>query len=895
MIVALCFVFSIYPPVNAANAVIRWRFDPASAVIGLFIGLLLALGVYLLRDRFSRLREMIASRVLHTRSRLSASTQARYCRYIIEMTENAHLLNYYAPLSSVFVEPRLIVPPMRLHAVSSPDDEQNQEYWRNMRMYDLLYPTPETILIGDALKQSRHLALLGPGGSGRTTILFSLAQRFARRPGDPPVDDQTPMLAEPPAQDAAPERLPLYLELDALDRGLFAERGRHALLKPISAYLTARLPKSIAAPSASMLRSRLINGECAILCDNLDLLDARARDRSLRWLDQLARTYPANVIVIGGAAEGYGALIELGFVPLLLKGFDRRATLQFVDKWDALREAAMLEAWNAEMTRAQVEFEAARNQARREGRPPPDENDLQPPAMPAPPPDLLALWPRGRRSPVLPLDLAVAAMLWREYDEVPATRLLCFDRVVALALGRAGHSLLSPPHWGRVLTTWAWELHRQGRDKTPRSDLETLIADMLERSMQQANGAKPASDLGKLARTALDALLKAQNLLVDAGGDQVTFTHRVFRAYFAAQCAARDDLVDRLIEHVGDPHWQDTLLFFAALSSASALVIERLKGNDDVFLSNFVAAAEYLIASPESTRQLLGGVLAELAQVLLNPRRPTSLRRQAAEVIARAEAAGALYLFGQALKHDDPHIRAVGAWGLAHVESEQALRPLYRALSDRDRLVRIEALHALGQRGGNRVIEGIIQGLQDEDELVRRVAAEALARLGKEGCTALREAIASSDFAIRRAVIYGLALIDAPWAFEIVDRLSRDDPEWFVRSAAQDVLIKIDAGPPAVLPECRPEKANWLVNWAIRHGRRLQAGDDALALLEHALAKGDEWTRLAAIDALQACGGKSAVGPLGAALASDSLLVRDAAYSALCEVGRRTGVRVAVK
>jgi HEAT repeat protein len=218
------------------------------------------------------------------------------------------------------------------------------------------------------------------------------------------------------------------------------------------------------------------------------------------------------------------------------------------------------------------------------------------------------------------------------------------------------------------------------------------------------------------------------------------------------------------------------------------------------------------------------------------------------------------------------------------------LAGLQHALTDADRLVRVEALYALGAIGGDPAIDGLVQGLQDADELVRRVAAEVLAIVGGEGHDLLRDGVESGDMYIRRASTFGLGKVDEPWAIEIVDELRREDDEWFVRSAATEVMDRVNADPPSIAPTPpKLENQGWLVSWAAGRGMALESYDAALQALLQAVQEGDWTIKLAAADVLGLCAGQEAIPALRAAVSDEDVLVREAALTALHQISQRTG------
>lgn len=877
-----------------------WRLDWPSLLIGFFLGLLLALAVYMLRTRIAAARDAVRNRAQRVQERLSGGVEEWYREQVTAVAESTHLLKRYASLADMYISRRLAVPYILPAALQPPEGAQDRAMWAQMRFYDLLHPSPSTVTLEKALEQHRKLAFLGPVGSGRTTMLAHLAQVFARRAGweltlPPPQEGEPPEAAA--ARERERERLPVWISLSALDLSSAEREGRHVLIEPIIDSVAAALPGLTAHPAAALVRSRLVAGECILFLDDLDLLAPEAWPRAVDWLDRLARAYPENVFIVSGGVTGYAALSGAGFAPLILGGLERFEAMDLIGRWERARERLLAEGEQAKRAAAQKAYQAAVAQARREGKPPPAEEEFLRTATSELPPPLLDVWPAGRRTGVLPLELALVALLWREQNEVPAEPLLRYAQAVLLALNRLSDKLLKPQQWARILSTAAWSMQVDGQYYAGREILERPIVELLDQAYAasaefrtRAEGEEDEKpDFGPQARAAVDAFVAPGDLVVDAGRGRLSFVHPVVQAYLAAQHAARSNEVEALTAHVGDPRWEDVFSFYSALSNATPLAVAWLKKSDDLFRTGFLAAARALAVSSQTDKRLQGKVLGELSHILLDPMQPALLGRWAATAVAASKDQGALYLFGQAMQHRDPHIRRLGVCGLAQMEHERVLVGLQHALSDPDSWVRIEALYALGAMGGSEVIDGLVRGLQDADELVRRVAAEALATCGDEGCDLLREGVEHEDMYLRRAAIFGLGKVRQPWVAPLVDQVRRQDQEWFVRSAATEILDSFHAPPPDIVPRASgPQTVGWLVAWAGRQGLPLDSDAHVLHALGVAL-QAEDWTlRLAAADILRIYGGQEAISVLKPMIRDENPTLREAAYNALHAISVRT-------
>jgi len=127
----------------------------------------------------------------------------------------------------------------------------------------------------------------------------------------------------------------------------------------------------------------------------------------------------------------------------------------------------------------------------------------------------------------------------------------------------------------------------------------------------------------------------------------------------------------------------------------------------------------------------------------------------------------------------------------------------------------------------------------------------------------------------------------------VIDRVQREDDQWFVRSAAAEVMERIIAPPPAIAPQAvRPEQEAWLVKWAGAQGIPCATSEEACDALLQAIRQEACWIKVAAADLLRECAGRQAIPLLKGALRDEELLVREAAYAALREIGLRLGQRI---
>ncbi len=79
-------------------------------------------------------------------------------------------------------------------------------------------------------------------------------------------------------------------------------------------------------------------------------------------------------------------------------------------------------------------------------------------------------------------------------------------------------------------------------------------------------------------------------------------------------------------------------------------------------------------------------------------------------------------------------------------------------------------------------MELLIRLLLELDEDGQRLVAELLADCGEEGHQILREAAGEDEIKVRRAATFGLALTGTDWARELLQKMEREESQWYVRT-----------------------------------------------------------------------------------------------------------------
>ena len=583
-----------------------------------------------------------------------------------------------------------------------------------------------------------------------------------------------------------------------------------------------------------ILAQKLAVGEALLLLDGADEMPASEYPRLAAWLQTLLRQFPDTRVFAAVPAQGYA--------PLLLPGF----VLSSLLPWRSGQAQRLGQQWAA--TGDQPE------------------------------PALAHYWSPGQSAWQTVLRLREAG----KPDETPRRWI---DRLEAALQQRlptaAADAAWLAPAARELWQEMAWRCLSQPAGALPEADILALTETVCARYQVSERGA---------VRRLLE-LSQKSGLFAGTEGKLWRMLSPIWRDFLAAAHLAQTQPPSRIQPHLHDPHWTGAIRFYVARVGVNGLIEQLLRHNEtDPLQDGLFQAAAWLpevMEAGEWRRQ----ILLQLGRLIVQPKVPAALRQRAVLALAQTEETGVVTLLRQLLQRPDPLVRQAAVAALPILGADASLDLLSQALADERSEVRQGVVAALGWLHHPAADKLVLRILSGEDEQLFAAAAEAVGLNGGAGAAVLKEAAADDDAHLRRAAVFGLALVDEPWANALLQRLQKDD-QWLVQSVA-GIAVELHEGKGAAArwwQPALPGDQSWLIEWATSQGRGVPGGAAGLTVLLQAIQPAQPpGVRLAAI----ACAAQMVepdVAPALQAVLEDPLpAVREAAFQALCQLSRAYG------
>jgi hypothetical protein len=569
--------------------------------------------------------------------------------------------------------------------------------------------------------------------------------------------------------------------------------------------------------------------------------------------------------VTTGSFETLDGLIDLGFAPLAMTGWNIHRNQNFINQWSGLwSQYVAMEAW-------------AQNG--------PEQVD----------PILLNTWLGNSNNNLTPFELTLK--VWGAYagDSLgPHVLDSISTHVRRLSPSNTPLAALDALAMQVVLSAQPIFDPRKAREWIIKFEpLEDNLHDEMDEQAETDGNKDPKKKNKKDAKSGAVAVpsfgllgkMANSGLLVQHLNNRMRFVHPIFEGYLAGRALSDAKSTSEAV--LNQPDWVGKTLalrYLAAHGDVTRLVNTMLEWSRLPMHRPLLAAARWLKDAPREA-PWRGKVMSALVQLLQTEGLPLSLRGQALAAFVLSNDPGAAALFRQFMSSLSFELVQLYALGSGALQDQKSVRVLEDMLNGPSLDVRQAACLALVAIGTNESLEVVAQTLLNGDESLRRAAAEALANDHGEGYAMLKDGATLTDILLRRAVVYGLSRVEEAWAIDLLKSMQVNDDQWVVRNSATEVLErKSHTSVRAPRPLPAPSETPWLIEFAGKQGKGISPGTPATDILLSALKGNDPSARLACLPYLRQSPNEGVVMQLYHAMYTDDPELREAVYLTLMEI-----------
>lgn len=854
----------------------NFRFDQISFWIG-FVGGIIFLWLFRqIQPIFQIMRENISARVSSVQQGISTSIEQRYRQDIVKMVQDKHLTAPLFSIEEIASEPLLLAPPPTITPGGAIPTEDLTDiavpYLPDMSAVGGKFFV-KTLTIPQAMAEGENLLLLGEPGSGKSFAINLLTTWVAQR--------------NPNAGHLA-NRIPISVHVADLELPTKKDRIAEVLYKALSDRVSILVENRLLDFYKTALQRKL----CLVMVDGLDELPVAEQKPVIEYLKALQEVYPGNRYIIAAGFENISCMDPLDLFPIALAGWNPQKQKEFVERWAELwTEHITSQSWASELP--EIYNPTVLNRW-----------ILQDAGFDTPFYLMMRTWAAyagDARGPgnVNAIEAYLLRMTEGKQNERGALEQLATQITLTqspLLTRNAAGSAVAAFEEVEVVEEPAASPKVSKITPVEDEDLDALLDELDDMDLEFGGQAESqvaveeeeqdtAEDVSKReVRRVLPNLVDAR-VLVFQPSNKVSFIHPIFCGYLAAANLARQNTPNVL---AAQKNWVGKTLAESFLSSQpidlSQLVADKAQTAQKEPLKQSLIQTSSWLQNSVNNAGWRAPLLRSLAAAMQQENLSLGIRVRILAGLATSREPTVDKLFKQMLQSPKHSVRWLGALGCGLIKDQGVVLDLGNLLYDPSIFVSRAACLSLVTIGTSRALEMITTALLEANEEVRRAAAEALALHPEEGYAVLKEGVTIEDVLVRRAVVFGLARVEEPWAMETLEQVVVEDDEWLVRNAALQIVEESKSNGPLVPKPIPPlHELPWLVSFATDRGIGVSPGQAAWDMLATVLREGNEEQRLAAMQIYRRKPGEaiSVIKTLMNILNGPESEIREAAYITL--------------
>jgi hypothetical protein len=720
----------------------------------------------------------------------SEDVRRRYLIQVYLRAQSWHLLGSSFALNEIFVEPGFIPPPLQISPdlIPTPNSVVNQ-------ILPYLPDWPEfmaaysvkPIPIVDCLKSGRDIAILGHAGCGKTAALAYLASLIA---------------SEHPSVSFLENPLPILVHA----RDLVEFSTENQPLKLLVEISSKYSPDLAASRIEDIITGEVISNHAILFLDGLDELPRTLIAECHEVVKSLKSLSKGLRVIATGPLDYMDGFIASGFSPLVMSLWNRPTLINFIHKFIQ----SYLKRFDSKLTD--------------------EEKDLIFSSILS----WVTRYPYTR-TPIEYTLQCVSAILGSETGDTSFNILNTFiNQMVPSSSTRASLEVL------------AYQTLISENPVINKYEIDHYVPELVQ---TEPDTGPQQTDQNIRTNKAL-ALVSKKIILQHTLKGNVFFTHPIFLGFLASNALIRNGQCQVIFSQ---PDWTAKELALKYLSHLidTTQYIEFNKLDDDAPLFGKLFSVAHWLRECKQGVIFRPQIMRRLAQLINSENQPLSIRAKAIAGIIFSNEKNIAGLFRQYLASNSTSIKILTAYACGIIQDATLFKDLSVLLSDPDPVVRVAASMAIAKWDLPQAQDLTARILLQADENMRRAVAETLSLNPVEGAQTLMDGTSHKDILVRRASVYGLAMIDQPWSRQQLQKLQIEDGQWVIRNTAAQVLENLNtfhSHIPRAIPE--PYLAPWLVSFASRHGAGISPTASAIPLLLQVLNSGTDEEKMAAMEYL---------------------------------------------